>query len=179
MSLGVSRYVQGHQHTARTSKTWTPLKVRHCTTPVSNFVVRRTESQILFRCIVKRSRINGRRAGSPYCLKHWRTVQAGAVSMMLISWLVVLDIVIRFWRSDFTLYLSFHMLIRGRLWDSAWSLVWPSSTHSVHIRLTMVGYRPVQRVMYEAIFCAQEGQWFYMHRIPIMVGKHIWLLFMA
>lgn len=84
--LGASRHIYSHQNTSCTTET--RLKRRLCATPESSVIVERNQNyRLSLCCILKGSRSNGYRAGSPRCSKRLLTVRAdtGRSANMAIS----------------------------------------------------------------------------------------------
>ena len=70
-------------------------------------------------CIVKGSRSNCCRTDRPRYFKRRYTVRVepGNAANLSISWLIVLDVIVRFCRTDFTMCLSSRVLVVGGHWS--------------------------------------------------------------
>lgn len=100
-------------------------------------------------CIVKGHRSNGRSSDSPRYCQCQCTIWAdtGHIVDMSIFWVKVCDFVVCLYRANFTIYLLSRASVLGRRWHSTNRSVSPSTIHWFHIRMEVVGFRPVSNAI--------------------------------
>ena len=130
--------------------------------------------------IVKVSRINCHQADRPRYFEHRCTVQAetGRAENVLIFWLIVSDVVMRFCRADdLTKYLSSRALVMGWYWDITCRSVQPSATHWFRICMTVDGWMDDQcdGWYHGAIIHTLDMRRSRLHRISTFAGMHFFL----
>ena len=112
--LGACRHVYDRQNSAR--KTRTRLKRRHCVIPVSIFVVRRTRVAVsLYAGLSRETKVQvvelachaTSKVDAPYERK------LSVLQTCPFPYSLLRDVVIRFYRTDFTICLSSRILVMG------------------------------------------------------------------